>query len=315
MLKDYRPALEKMSMDNAHMKINIKQMKTRLYIIVIQTPRNYSEPILPPRFRLRSHSIKLVNLVYRYKEINMELLDTKEKALQWLYQDEFLNLMSIDMLETDCVDIEFSGTQSLLLANDSNYMIHCKNEDEWPHLIEKLLEIIATDRFVILRAHEKWYLDDLMEKSGFTDLEVYFNSIYPDSLSLENQVPEDVTIRPLPMAEFSSVREIYLTVDSDEYITKRIQEGMLGAFANEELAGFIGTHENRAIGLLEVLPKFRRKGIGRALETQMVKRLWSLNRRAFGNIAQDNALSRTVHEKIGLPISKEPVYWLFPPEY
>ncbi|NLB22325.1 MAG: GNAT family N-acetyltransferase, partial [Clostridium sp.] len=110
-------------------------------------------------------------------------------------------------------------------------------------------------------------------------------------------------------------REIYLTVDSDEYITDRIKEGMLGAFVDEELAGFIGTHEDGSIGLLEVLPKFRRKGIGRALETQMVKRLWSLNRRAFGNIAQDNTLSRTVHEKIGLPISKKPVYWLFPPEY
>ncbi len=245
----------------------------------------------------------------------MELLDTKEKALKWLYQDELLNLMSIDMLETGYINIEFSGTQSLLLANDSNYMIHCKNQYEWPHLIEKLLDIIATDRFVILRAHEKWYLEDLMEKSGFTDLEVYYNSIYPDSFPLDYKVPEGVTIRPLTMAEFSSVREIYLTVDSDEYITDRIKEGMLGAFVNEELAGFIGTHEDGSIGLLEVLPKFRRKGIGRALETQMVKRLWSLNRRAFGNIAQDNTLSRTVHEKIGLPISKEPVYWLFPPEY
>ena len=245
----------------------------------------------------------------------MELLDTKEKALKWLYQDELLNLLSIDMLETGYIKIEFSGTQSLLLANESNYMIHCKNQDEWPSLIDKLLEIIATDHFVILRAHEKWYLEDLMEKSGFTDLEVYYNSIYPDSFPLDYKVPEGVTIRPLTMAEFSSVREIYLTVDSDEYITDRIKEGMLGAFVEEELAGFIGTHEDGSIGLLEVLPKFRRQGIGRALETQMVKLLWSLDRRAFGNIAQDNTLSRTVHEKIGLPISKEPVYWLFPPEY
>ncbi|NLB23744.1 MAG: hypothetical protein GX833_10940, partial [Clostridium sp.] len=88
----------------------------------------------------------------------MELLDTKEKALKWLYQDELLNLLSIDMLETGYIKIEFSGIQSLLLANESNYMIHCKNQDEWPSLIDKLLEIIATDHFVILRAHEKWYL-------------------------------------------------------------------------------------------------------------------------------------------------------------
>lgn len=245
----------------------------------------------------------------------MELLDTKEKALRWLYQDELLNLMSIDMLERDYVKIKYSGSQSLLLANRTNYMIHCKDQKEWPALLQKLLEIIATDCFIILRAHEKWYLDDLMLKSGFSDLEVYFNSIYPKNFSLDYKIPEDVTIRPLTMAEFPTVREVYLTVDSDDYIKERIAEGMLGAFVDQKLAGFIGTHEDGTVGLLEVLPQFRRKGIARALEAEMVKRLWELNRRAFGNIAQDNPLSRTVHEKIGLPISNEPVYWLFPPEY
>lgn len=245
----------------------------------------------------------------------MKLLNTREAALAWLYQDELINLMSIDMLERALLEIAYSGTNSLLLADETNFMIHCREESEWPGLIARLLEIMPTDHFIILRAHEEWYLDDLIEQTGFSDLEPYLNSIYPEDFSLSEDWPEGVKIRPLTMEQFDFVRSTYLTVDSDDYIRERIEDGMLGAWYHGELAGFIGTHDEGTVGLLEVLPAFRRKGIARALESEMVRRLRNQNRRAHGNIAVDNLLSKTVHEKIGVRIAQQPVYWLFPPEY
>lgn len=242
-------------------------------------------------------------------------LDDKDRALQWLYQDEMLNLMSIDMLERDLVRIEFAGEASLLLINDQDYMIHCRRESEWPELAGRLLAVMSRDHFIILRAHEKWYLEDLMEKTGFTDMEPYLNSLYPDDFLLQGPVPDGLAIRPLTMAEFPFVRETYLTVDDDDYIRSRIEEGMLGAWYQGELAGFIGTHQEGTVGLLEVLPKYRRKGIARALETQMHRILRQQGRRAFGTIAAGNQLSLTVHRKMGIRLASEPVYWLFPPEY
>ncbi|MFQ9917932.1 MAG: GNAT family N-acetyltransferase [Flavonifractor plautii] len=40
---------------------------------------------------------------------------------------------------------------------------------------------------------------------------------------------------------------------------------MLGAFVDGTLAGFAGFHGEGSIGLLEVLPAYRRRGLGEAL--------------------------------------------------
>ncbi|UUM10678.1 GNAT family N-acetyltransferase [Clostridiaceae bacterium HFYG-1003] len=242
----------------------------------------------------------------------MERLDTKKKALDWLYQDELMNLMSIEGLEHGGLEILYAGTQSLLLSDGTAMMIHCKDQSEWTDLLPKVCQELPKDRFFILRAHEDWYLEELMEQTGLKETEPYLNSMYPTDFPLMDQLPEHVTIRPLTMAEFPLVRATYRTVDEDDYIRERIEAGMLGAWYGEEMAGFIGTHDEGTIGLLEVLPAFRRKGIARALEVAMVRSRWKQGRRAQGNIAVDNQLSRTVHEKMGILISQNPVYWFFP---
>ena len=47
----------------------------------------------------------------------------------------------------------------------------------------------------------------------------------------------------------------------------------------------------------------------------MVRRLRKEGRRAYGNIAAGNELSRIVHEKLGIRIGDQPIYWLFDPEF
>lgn len=238
----------------------------------------------------------------------------KTAALEWLYQDELHNLMSIDLLERELVRILYAGKDTLLLGNDFDFQIHCLDPSQWPELLGELLRVMVRDHFLILRAHQEWYLEDLQEATGFTGVEAFFNTIYPEDFPIDEPLPPGVEIRPLTMAEFPTVRATYRTVDDDVYITERIAEGMLGAWCDGELAGFIGTHAEGTVGLLEVLPQFRRRGIARALEAQMLRRLRSEGRRAYGNIALANKLSRTVHEKLGIRFAEKPVYWLFPSE-
>lgn len=243
-----------------------------------------------------------------------ECLNTKQAALAWLYQAELHHLMSIDMLERDLLSIVYAGHDSLLLANDDTMMIHCKAEAEWPGLLKALLERIHPDGWYILKAHENWYLPELMEKSGFTRVHEVYNGIYPESRELWGSLPPGVEIRPLTMAQFPVVRQVYTTVNDDDYIRERIEEGMIGAWYQGELAGFMGTHEDGTMGLLEVLPQFRRLGIAKALESEMIRRLRAQGRRTYGNIFKDNALSLEVHLKMGTLLSEDPVYWLFRPE-
>ena len=48
-----------------------------------------------------------------------------------------------------------------------------------------------------------------------------------------------------------------------EHIRQAIGAGMLGAFVDGTLAGFAGFHGEGSIGLLEVLPAYRRRGLGK----------------------------------------------------
>ena len=62
--------------------------------------------------------------------------------------------------------------------------------------------------------------------------------------------------------------QVKITIDI-EYIRDRINTNtMLGAFIDENLVGFIGTHEEGSIGILEenYLPYYRNRGIGECLQ-------------------------------------------------
>ncbi len=243
-----------------------------------------------------------------------ELLNTKAKALDWLYQDEMHHLMSIDLLERDLVGIAYSGENSLLLTNTDTMLIHCQDPAQWAGLLTTLLDQLDPMSWYILKAHEDWYLAELIEKTGFSKVSEVYNSTYPENLALPGGIPQGVEIKLLTKADFSFVRQVYKTVDEDDYIRERIGEGMLGAWYHGQLAGFMGTHSDGTMGLLEVLPEYRQLGIGKALESEMIRKLRSQGRRTYGNIFKDNPLSLTIHKKMGVFISSDPIFWLFRPE-
>lgn len=243
-----------------------------------------------------------------------ELLNTKANALTWLYQNEMHHLMSIDLLERDLITIAYAGTNSLFLINSDTMLIHCQDPAQWEGLLNTLLTHLDPTHWYILKAHEEWYLAELVKETGFSKVSEVYNTTYPNHLALPGGIPQGVQIKLLTMADFSFVRQVYKTVDEDDYIRERIEEGMLGAWYQGNLAGFMGTHSDGTMGLLEVLPEYRRLGIGKALESELIRKLRTEGRRTYGNIFKDNPLSLAIHKKMGVLISSDPIYWLFRPE-
>lgn len=94
-----------------------------------------------------------------------------------------------------------------------------------------------------------------------------------------------------------------------EYTLREI--GVYGAYYNGKLVGFIGRHEERSLGLLEVLPEYRRLGIGSELEKYMIIKLLKDGETPYGHIIYGNEKSITMHKKFGYTFSETPVYWLF----
>ena len=118
-------------------------------------------------------------------------------------------------------------------------------------------------------------------------------------------------IRPLTANHLKTVRAYYHNVDSEAYMAGRIARGqMWGAFTGETLLGFIGRHEEKSIGMLEVLPQFRRKRVGAELEGYLINRLLAQGRTPFCQVFVDNAASVWLQKSVGMTVSRAHMYWL-----
>ena len=80
--------------------------------------------------------------------------------------------------------------------------------------------------------------------------------------------------------------------------------------AGETLAGFIGAPDGGSLGMLEVLPPYRRRGYGLVLLLAAVGMAVREGRCAYGQVAEYNAASLALQQKAGMTICPEKIYWL-----
>ena len=121
-------------------------------------------------------------------------------------------------------------------------------------------------------------------------------------------------IRRMELSDMDFVLRSYHHPNSrPAYIKARIRELMLGAYIGGEPVGCIGVHEEGAMGMLEVLPAYRRMGIGRALETALIQWLTDRGRIAYCHVAPDNEVSLRLQADLGLKACAQPLYWLYKP--
>ena len=65
------------------------------------------------------------------------------------------------------------------------------------------------------------------------------------------------------------------------------------------------------MGLLEILPVYRRKGYGTELESFMIAEMLRQGLIPYCQFKTDNLESRALQEKIGLRISDQTICWLY----
>ncbi|PKK39453.1 hypothetical protein ABB02_01302 [Clostridiaceae bacterium JG1575] len=242
--------------------------------------------------------------------MNQQLWD-RATCLAHLKKDLLRTLDSVDLLERGMVEVALAREGVMVLAGSPMFQVHLEDPEALPEVVALLRRKMPENDFCFVRAHESFYAKDLADALGFPHLKAYYNALYPADLPVPQTLRPGLSIAPLSMEHFAFIRATYHTVDDDEYIRERLEEGMLGAFLEGELVGFVGTHEEGSIGLLEVLPPYRRMGIASALNGAMVTKLRALGRRTYGTIEATNETSLIAHRTMGVQIAKDPVYWLF----
>lgn len=172
--------------------------------------------------------------------------------------------------------------------------------------------LLPWEREILVAVHEEHCISYLKAHYPVKPFlgEAFHQMVYlePTPLSLPDT---SFAIRALDVSYFSQVAAIHK--DEDEgYLRERLESGvMLGAFDGDTLAGFIGIHGEGSMGLLQVRPDYRRRGIGKLLEIHMINRSLALGQTPYGSVLTTNAASLALQHSIGMTPSAPTFHWLF----
>ena len=226
----------------------------------------------------------------------------------YLEEDFAYHADMLDAFLEDGTKVIYSEEDGVMLriGKHGPYAISAKTEEA----MEKMAKLIEEKRYMAVVRPFK-FLPKLFEIKGKpVEMMPCYQAAYKGKEPvLEYEVP-GIEIRPLTRENVSFVCKNY--DDDEDYIKSRIEYGMLGAFDESgNCAGFIGFHGEGSMGLLTVLPEYRRRGIGIALEAKNLNRRLSEGRIPFGHVVVGNEKSTGLQNKIGMEFSEKIVTWIF----
>ena len=233
----------------------------------------------------------------------------KQEAIDYLNRDVLMNIDMLEVLELPKAAIVAANESGVLVQHGDLYLL----ASEPNHAAEFLPQMEQTltqnpEQLVVLHSDE--LRDTLEHDFGFQTVMECRHAVYLSKEPVPYTLPEGAEIRPLDRSYAGFVHAHYHMVDDPAYIRERLEEGMFGVFVGDEIAGFAGTHEERPMGLLEILPGYRRLGLAYALEAHLINHLLSLGRVPFCQVAVYNEASIRLQEKLGLVLSDQIIYWL-----
>lgn len=177
---------------------------------------------------------------------------------------------------------------------------------------ERVFPRLPWEREILVAVHEEHCLPYLMKNYcvkpflGETFHQMAYLQPAPPSLP-----DSPFAVRPLDSSYFPQVAAIHKEEDP-EYLLERLESGvMLGAFDGDVLAGFIGVHAEGAMGLLQVHPDYRRRGVGKLLELHQITRHLARGETPYGSVLTTNTASLALQRSVGMTPSVPTFHWLF----
>lgn len=227
---------------------------------------------------------------------------------KYLEKDFVFHADMIDALLDENTKVLYSEEDGVLLRSGEKgpYLLSVSSEEA----MKKTAGLIGEERYMaVVRPFR--YLPEFMKIKGSSSetMPCYHTAYLKKEPVPEHDIP-GIDFRPLTEEHIPFVCKNY--EDEEGYIRSRIEYGMIGAFdENGNCAGFVGFHGEGAMGLLKVLPEYRRKGIGNALEAKVLNRRISEGRIPFGHVVVGNEKSMGLQRKIGMELSDKIVTWVF----
>ena len=187
------------------------------------------------------------------------------------------------------------------------YLMCCAGLEE----AQRLCGLLPSGGGFLLAAHEDFCVPLLKERFGAT---LFLEGASYQAAYLRTQPPvlQDcgLAIRQLDVSGLPQVAAHY-QLEGEDYLRSLLERGQLfGGFLNGVMVGFAGRHAEGSIGLLEILPQYRRQGFATELERYMIRLELSLCHIPFWQVLTDNAPSLALQRSLGMTISSGTLHWL-----
>lgn len=230
-------------------------------------------------------------------------------SVRYLSQNVLKNIDMLEILHVASSETLVSGDSGTLLRNGNLYLLSCEANASSAFLPLLIKDLDGDpDRMIVLHGPE--LREPLLQDHGFSLVMDCRHAIYQKTDPVSYSLPENTEIRRLDQTHLDFVHRHYHTVDDVGYIRERIEEGMFGVFLEGQIVGFAGTHDERSMGLLEILPEYRRLGLAYALEAHIINDLLLCGRVPFCQVSIQNEPSLALQRKLGLTISNSVIHWL-----
>lgn len=237
------------------------------------------------------------------------------------------------LLHMDMIELIARGQARLVFAEESNICLQDMASGIYFHTAKdvengcRMLEEIQKDAgqcVELLVLHQDFMTGPAQELLKPDKLMACYQAVYTKKEKLPitglyrldgQQAEGQPQMKKLEVDHLDVVADNYDGMDATEgtrsYLKERIEKGWIfGAFVEGELAGFVGMHTEGSIGMLTVLPQYRGRGIGKALETYAVNVSLEHGFTPYGQVKEGNEVSMRLQESLGLCFSKTQVYWL-----
>ena len=208
--------------------------------------------------------------------------------------------------EYEVTEIFEYNTSKAFIVNTHDFWVYflCDNIDDFINLFE-----ITSKKYTHFAALENW-MKIIIEEKSLTD---WMLESYEYVCDMEN-----MTYKKSSLAEKLEENDAYFIYDSLEnkeeytvdYLKERIKKDVsAGIKFNGELAAWGLTHDDKTIGFLYVLDKYRNKGYATDILKTLISQKEEMGEKTYLNVFKKNDKSNNLMRKLEFKYTKD-IYWI-----
>jgi 8-oxo-dGTP diphosphatase len=235
-------------------------------------------------------------------------LKSTEAIVSFLKQNVIKNMNILYFMENNPIySLEQTG-DSVVLRGESDHRwvyISSPNEQELAAVMKTLRE---NDRF--FAAIEDWMLPILTTNKTLVWQLSTMKLVLPEHVTFPQMFQSHIVPLSVNDTRYLYEHSLYQGVTSLDYIRDRIQHGLsAGIHESGKLVAWAMTHDDSAIGFLDVLEAYRRKGYAYELTVYLIHQLRKQGKIPFVHIEETNLKSIHLATKLGFRKDRR-LHWL-----